>query len=179
MKWILPLVFVAAPVVAQECPTGEDHSAQTAKIIASLSQAETQAEADVLNAQLWSFWTDAPDEPAQALLDQGMRQRGVYDFLGAKETFDRLVAYCPEYAEGYNQRAFASYLRQEYELALLDLNKALEINPQHIAALSGKALTLIGLGRNNEAQVVLRAALAMNPWLQERALLVKPVGTEL
>jgi hypothetical protein len=45
--------------------------------------------------------------------------------------------------------------------------------------LSGKALTLMGLGRDAEAQTVLRAALALNPWLEERALLVTPPGVEL
>lgn len=51
--------------------------------------------------------------------------------------------------------------------------------PTHVAALSGKALTLIGMGRDKEAQIVLRAAHALNPWLSERRLLVEPEGEEI
>jgi tetratricopeptide (TPR) repeat protein len=99
--------------------------------------------------------------------------------LGSRTALNRLIEYCPAYAEGYNQRAFTNYLQQDFEAALVDLDRALNILPTHVAALSGKALTLMGLGRSAEAQEVLRAALALNPWLQERALLAEPIGTDL
>ncbi len=179
MKWTLPLCLVAAPVSAETCPPVTDHSAQLSQIIADLGGAVDQAEANSLSQELWGLWTDAPDERAQAMLNEGMSRRGNYDFLGSRNVLDRLVEYCPDYAEGYNQRAFTYYLGGDFEAALLDLDDALAILPTHVAALSGKALTLIGLGRNDEAQEVLRAALDLNPWLQERALLTKPIGTEL
>ncbi|PJI92690.1 hypothetical protein BC777_1550 [Yoonia maricola] len=179
MKWILPLCLLAAPAFAETCPAGRDHSARTAEIVVALGDARGEGEARVLTQELWEIWTDAPDEIAQAMLDEGMSRRASYDFLSARDVLSRLVAYCPNYAEGYNQRAFANYLSQNFEAALVDLDRTLEIVPNHIAALSGKALTLMGLGRNEEAQVVLRAAVQMNPWLQERALLTEPMGTDL
>ena len=62
---------------------------------------------------------------------------------------------------------------------MLDLNKALEIMPNHIAALSGKGLTLMGMGRNDEGQEALRGALSLNPWLSEHALIREPAGTDI
>ncbi|RVT85943.1 tetratricopeptide repeat protein [Rhodobacteraceae bacterium CCMM004] len=121
---------------------------------------------------MWEIWTDAPDEIAQALLDDGMARRSSYDFLGAQAAFDRLVGYCPDYAEGYNQRAFVAFLRQDYAAALEDLDRALARAPSHVGALSGKALTLMGLGRMDAAQETLRAALRLNPWIPERGLLL-------
>jgi tetratricopeptide (TPR) repeat protein len=85
--------------------------------------------------------------------------------------FDRLVDYCPDYAEGYNQRAFIHYLRGDYTPALGQLDEALQRQPLHIAALAGKALTLIAMGREAEGQMVLAQALKLNPWLPERGLL--------
>ena len=38
--------------------------------------------------------------------------------LIAEQTLDELIAYCPDYAEGYNQRAFAEYLRFNYSAAI-------------------------------------------------------------
>jgi Flp pilus assembly protein TadD len=64
-----------------------------------------------------------------------------------------------------------NFLRQDFSAALPDLDRALALSPRHIGALSGRALTLTGLGRKAEAALSLRAALALNPWLTERSLL--------
>ena len=179
MKWILPFALIAGPGLAQTCPDMPDRGADLSDIIAQLRVAPDADAARILTQRLWTIWTDAPDEKAQALLDEGMRKRAAFDLLGARDTLDALVEYCPHYAEGYNQRAFANYLRRDYTAALVDLDSALAIVPNHVAALSGKALTLIGLGRDEEAQQVLRQALALNPWLHERALLEEPDGTDI
>ncbi|MEL7462256.1 MAG: tetratricopeptide repeat protein, partial [Pseudomonadota bacterium] len=92
---------------------------------------------------------------------------------------NRLVDYCPDYAEGYNQRAFAAFLQADYDAALADLDLALDRSPTHLGALSGKALTLMGMGRNDIAQDVLREALALNPWLPERRFLIERPGEKL
>ncbi|WP_342070180.1 tetratricopeptide repeat protein [Yoonia algicola] len=170
---------MATPVMGQTCPETPDHSARLAQIVDELRVSRGEGEARVLTQELWALWTDAPDAAAQAMLDEGMSRRSSYDFLGARVTLSRLVDYCPDYAEGYNQRAFASFLSQDYDAALVDLDRALELVPNHIAALSGKGLTLLELGRNEEAQAALRAAVEMNPWIQERALLAEPLGRDL
>ena len=100
-----------------------------------------------------------------------MTRRDAWDLLGAIEDFDKLIAYCPFYAEGYNQRAFAHFLRQDFEAALPDLDRAIELSPNHVAAISGRALTLLGLQRIDEAREALQQALELNPWLSERHLL--------
>ncbi len=179
MKWILPLCIFAAPAFSEACPPVADHSLRLSEIVAELGQSRGEGEARVLTQEMWSLWTDAPDGTAQSMLDEGMQRRSNYDFLGARNVLNRLVEYCPSYAEGYNQRAFASYLGQDFASALDDLDRALEIMPNHIAALSGKGLTLMGLGRHDEAQDALRSAVEMNPWLQERSLLEYPIGTDI
>jgi len=179
MRWIIPFVVCATPAFAQTCPQAPDHSARLAEIVAALGAAPSAQAARPYTQELWELWLDAPDPIAQTILDDGMAQRESFDFLGARDTLDRLVEYCPDYAEGYNQRAFASFLRRDYEAALFDLNAALDIMPNHIAALSGKALTLMGMGRTQEGQEALRAALALNPWLAERSLITQPAGTDI
>jgi tetratricopeptide (TPR) repeat protein len=128
---------------------------------------------------MWELWAEAPDQAAQAVLDRGMGKRRSYNFQGALEEFDRLIEYCPNYAEGYNQRAFVNFLREEYELALVDLDRALDLSPTHVAALAGKALTLMGLGRIDEGQAALKQALKLNPWLPERRMLLPPKSDQL
>ncbi|WP_299419401.1 hypothetical protein [uncultured Shimia sp.] len=174
MKLLVILLLTAGAAQASECPQAPDHSAAVDALIAQVQGAENQATAQKISNDMWAFWADAPDEAAQEILDRGMAKRSSWDLLGAREEFDRLVRYCPEYAEGYNQRAFVNFLRQDFAAALPDLNRAIELSPRHVAALSGRALTLIGLGRQAEAQDALAAALELNPWLPERSLYEPP-----
>lgn len=172
------LLLVSNPAWA-ECPEAADIAAQETALFEQARAAKNELAAAPIRQALWQLWAKAPDEPAQALLDRGMAARSSYNFVGAVEAFDKLVAYCPDYAEGYNQRAFVNFLREDFDAALPDLDRALARNPNHVAALSGKALTLMGLGRGEEAQEVLRAAVELNPWIPERGLLQELPGEEL
>ncbi|MCC1494348.1 tetratricopeptide repeat protein [Cognatishimia sp. F0-27] len=176
---VLALCVLPREAVADGCPVAPDHSETLAAHLADLQTVQDEMAARAISAQMWELWLQAPDEPSQMMLDEGMRARNVSDFLRAKDRFDRLVGYCPFYAEGYNQRAFLHFLRGDYAAALPDLEQALSINPEHIGALSGKALTLLRMGRDEEGQRVLREALDLNPWLGERALLRPLPGDDL
>jgi len=178
MKQLLILPFLAAPAFA-DCPAAPDISVAATVLLERAQAAPNEGAAQGISGQLWELWATAPDEQAQALLDRGMAARSSYNFIEALDAFDRLTQYCPDYAEGYNQRAFVNFLRQDFENALVDLDRALERSPRHVAAISGKALTLMGLGRNDEAQVVLRQAVELNPWISERSLLVEQPGQKL
>ncbi|WP_425339654.1 tetratricopeptide repeat protein [Parasedimentitalea huanghaiensis] len=168
---ICAAVFLPAQLVsAQDCPQAPDHSASFEMLFQQIQAAETERAARLISNQMWELWAQAPNEQAQAVLDRGMSRRSGYDLTGALEDFDRLTAYCPLYAEGYNQRAFVHFLRQDFAAALVDLNLTLELSPQHVAAMSGRALSLLGLSRTDEARAALQAALALNPWLPERGL---------
>ncbi len=173
MKLALVLAVVAAPALAETCPPVGDYAAEMSDLQAAANAAPDERAGRAVSDKMWEVWLRAPDEPAQEVLDRGMRQRGIYDFAGAYDSFDKLVEYCPDYAEGYNQRAFISYLRADYAAALVDLDAALALSPDHVGAQSGRALTLMQLGRTAEARTQLEAALKNNPWLSERALLAK------
>lgn len=183
MRWIGLTLIMALMMVtsaaAGDCPAAPDHRAALAALIAKAQNAPDARVAQRLSGEMWLLWRDAPDARAQALLDHGIARREAYDFEAAYEALDELVAYCPDYAEGYNQRAFVQFLRADYVSALEDLERALELTPTHIGALSGKAMSLMGLGRTMAAQSTLRAALALNPWLAERAMLVEPAGEDI
>ena len=171
-------VTLAGPVIA-DCPPIVDYKMEQARLLSEMKVAPNELAARRLSDALWALWVKAPDAKAQALLDTGMRAHRQFNHTAALDALDQLVDYCPDYAEGYNQRAFVYYTSARFEPALADLESALERHPEHLGALTGKALTLMGLGRNVEAQRVLRAALKINPWLSERRFLVDPEATDL
>lgn len=163
--------LASAPLGAATCPEAPDHRAEISDLIAAAQAAPDETAGRVISNEMWQYWADAPDDYAQDLLDEGMTRRAAYDFEGAVAAFDALVDYCPAYAEGYNQRAFVNFIRQDYSAALPDLERAVALSPSHIAAMAGQALTLTALERPGEAALALRAALKLNPWLPERYLL--------
>ncbi len=175
---LVALLALSTPGWAEGCPEPPDHSARIEALLADVRQADDPVEAKRITNDMWALWADAPDEAAQEVLDRGMRKRDSYNLLGAIADFDRLIDYCPDYAEGYNQRAFAHFIRRDYAAALDDLDRALELAPMHVAAMAGRALTLMGLGRLDEGQAALRDALELHPWLPERSMLIEK-GTDL
>jgi len=178
MKPLLILAFLSAPAWADTCPPVPDYAEELADLVDDIRAAPDERSARPISGQMWELWLTAPDAASQEVLDKGMRQRENYDFSGSVASFDRLVEYCPAYAEGYNQRAFTYFLSQDFAAALVDLDAALVLSPNHVGAQSGRALTLMNLGRTDEARLQMQAALLNNPWLSERALLAKgaPLG---
>jgi len=163
--------LAGGPLAAATCPEAPDHGTEIGDLIEAAQSAPDEVSGRIISNQMWQYWADAPDDYAQGLLDEGMTRRAAYDFEGAVKAFDALVAYCPAYAEGYNQRAFVNFIRQDYSAALPDLERAVALSPRHIAAMTGQAMTLMALDRPGEAALVLRAALELDPWLPERHLL--------
>lgn len=184
MKHLVLVLSLSAPAFAETCPPAPDITADLQAAITAARDAPNERAGQAASDAMWQLWLQAPDASAQEVLDRGMRQRGEFDFVGAYDSFDTLVAYCPDYAEGYNQRAFISFLREDFPAALADLDRALALSPQHVGAQSGRALTLMNLGRLDDAREQLQEALDNNPWLGERHLLADgaplgPVGEEL
>lgn len=175
----MPFLVAATPVWGEVCPPNKDISEAETTLYSRIQALPGGAGVGPLNSELWALWTDAPDMRAQDLLDDGMEALRLGDFGYAAQQLDALIDYCPDYAEGYNQRAFVHYLQLEFSPALEMLNAAEERSPRHTGVLTGKALTLIGMGREDEAQEPLQKAVALNPWLSERALLVEPPGQDL
>lgn len=163
------------PVFA--CPETLDRNVERTTLLKELKAADTYSKGTASIASMWLFWRIAPDEIAQEMLDDGLASIRVSDYLNAEDKLSRLVKYCPNYAEGYNQLAFVKFLQGQFEISINYLDRALELEPQHFGALSGKALNYMELGREDIGQVFLRRAVAVNPWLNERHLLRPAKGT--
>lgn len=182
-KLILLCIFLAGPGWAA-CPAVPDTSSEMDVLIERARAAENDSAGAAVSNEMWRLWLTAPDQAAQETLEKGTRARESYDFLSAIDAYETLIAYCPDYAEGYNQRAFIYFLQGAFEAALVDLDKALDLSPRHVGAQSGRALTLMNLGRISEARIQLVSALENNPWLSERFLMAEggplaPTGEDI
>lgn len=180
--WIKTTAFVAAlgvaaPIFAQDCPPVVDRTFEKDILHRELLAAPRELQARAVSDQIWLIWNTAPDVESQHLLDLGREQIRFADYDSAVESLTDLIEYCPHFAEGWNQRAFAHFLRQDYDASLEDIATVLEIEPRHFGALAGRASILISMGRVDIGFKSLRSALRINPWLSERHLL--PPGEDI
>lgn len=184
MKHVICALFLTASVAHASCPSSPDITQELDVLISQARAAPNEMAGREVSGQMWELWLRAPDETAQTALDNGMRKRSSYDFLGAVKDYTKLIEYCPDYAEGYNQRAYIYFLTEDFEKALADLDAALALSANHVGAQSGRALTLMKMGRTLEARTQLIEALDNNPWLSERYLMLEggplaPVGKDI
>ena len=122
-------------------------------------------------SSIWESWHKAPNPKAQELLNIGKSKLREADYATAQQVLTELIEFCPTYAEGWNQRAFAKFLAGDLDGSLEDLDRTLELEPRHFGALAGRGLTLLRQGRTLLAHKALREAVAIHPWIGERHLL--------
>jgi len=175
MKWLF-IPFILCAQTASACGEFPDRTDERALLLKNLKEADTVSKGQQSIGDIWGFWQTAPDAAAQELLDRGLSSLRASDFIAAEDAFGRLVGYCPDYAEGHNQLAFAYFLQDKLEASSNSLDRTLELEPQHFGALSGKGLIFIKQGREDIAQVFLRRAKKINPWLNESRLIRKIPG---
>ncbi len=170
----LTLPASATEPAAETAPPGgaQPGAAEMEALFAALKSASTEAAGRTMEDRIWRRWIEAPDRRTTDLLQGAMARREVYDFAGAKALLDEAVARSPNYAEVFNQRGFIRFLQDDYDGALEDVDRAIELEPRHFAAMAGRALILMRQGRHRLAQAQLRQAVAIHPFLKERGMLV-------
>jgi tetratricopeptide (TPR) repeat protein len=146
---------------------------ERAALFAELAAAKDDAEARAVEDRLWTFWRSFGDATSQRLLDTSKQAQLSFDYGHALMALEELVKRQPNFAEGWNQLAYVLFLAGSYEASLAALDRTLELEPLHYAALAGKGIILIQQGKEAEAQTPLKRALAINPWLKERNLIGK------
>lgn len=145
----------------------------------NLYSATSALEGQLAEDAIWQFWFDqSPSAEVRISLDAGMERRLAYDFEAAEQLLDVVVESAPSYAEGYNQRAFVRFLRENYDGALSDLEAALSIEPKHFGAMSGLFHVLLRQNRQKAAYDMLQQAVDVHPWLKERSSLPKELWTD-
>lgn len=161
-----------ALIMTLPSPLLADSLSQRERLFAALRAAKTEVEGHEAENAIWHFWLDqAPTREVRAAIDRGMERRESYDFEAAEAALDIAVRDAPAYAEGWNQRAFVRFLRDNIDGSLADLEKAVELDPEHFAAWSGMFHVLMRMGRTEVAYTALGRAVAIHPWLKERGML--------
>lgn len=167
VAWLpLALALLAGPASADE---DKDKAALDA-LFAELRLAPDAQAARDIDQRIWIYWTTPSDPKLAGRMGEALAARRMGDIPGTIVLLTRLIEDYPTYAEAWNQRATMFYLINDFAASLADIEKALEYEPRHFGALSGRALIYLQQGKRALAVKDMAAALELHPFLSERQL---------
>jgi len=114
-------------------------------------------------AAIWAVWSRSGDAATDRLFERGVEQMRNGSLKGAVETFNKVIAMRPGFAEGWNKRATVYFMLGEDEMSLKDCDEVLKRNPQHFGVLAGYGQIYLRKGDLDRALDYFEQAIAINP----------------
>lgn len=138
-----------------------------------------QSAAREIEEQIWSLWQPSGSDTTDLLLQrvEHLLAEDAYD--PAINLLDEVVSLSPDYAEGWNKRATAHFMRDDYKAALHDVERTLRLEPRHFGAWSGLGTILLAMGEDARALHAYQKALKINPHLTNIAKEVQRLEVEV
>lgn len=172
----------APPLVAPSLdPTLDPKAERAARLDALFATlaAEDAPAADKAEAEIRRIWNRSGSDSMDLLLMRGRDALEKEDLTTALQHFGALTDHDPDFAEGWNMRATAFYLRGDLGMALADIERVLALEPRHFGALTGLAVILEQLGRDKDALTAWREAARINPHIEQAEEAIGRLGTEV
>ena len=119
-----------------------------------------------IEAEILERFNSSGSDTADLLMSWAAEAINAKNYAQALDILDHVVLLRPNFAEGWNRRATAHYLNDDYGNSLADIRNALALEPRHFGALSGLGLILEDTGHKDKAVEAFRRALELNPQLE-------------
>ncbi|KXX70191.1 tetratricopeptide repeat protein [Flammeovirga sp. SJP92] len=115
----------------------KQYTEEVDSLFKELKKATESEKISDLESSIIEIWQRTEDPFLGDVIVLGVEQLTRENYKDAIATFSHALMFNKEHAELYNKRAVAYYMRGEYNKALADLQKVLELEPRHFGALSG------------------------------------------
>ncbi|HEX9170720.1 MAG TPA: tetratricopeptide repeat protein [Roseiarcus sp.] len=108
-------------------------------------------------------YAESGSDTGDLLLRRARKAIGAEEYPDALKILDATIALLPDWAEGWNARATARYLDDDYNGSMADIAQTLKREPKHLGALMGMAAILEARGKKEDALKVYEQALQIAP----------------
>jgi tetratricopeptide (TPR) repeat protein len=157
------LMAVPTPAAAQITQPASSSTARLDELFTELKRCHSADQAASIENEIWQIWRRSGDPSVDSLFDIGLVAMGYRDMDRALEIFTEITDRAPLFAEGWNKLATVHYLRGELDDALVDVDRAIDLEQRHFGALTGRAMILLANGNAAGALRLYEQALAINP----------------
>lgn len=163
----LPQPDAASPAPQQqdkaEAAVPQTKDGMLGELYAHLAQAPDAMRAGPIAETIEELWLQSDSPTIGVLMGRSLKALQEERQELALQFLDAVVELAPDYAEGWNRRAYLLYLQDDYERALGDLRRALALEPNHFKALEGLARILREIGQKKNALQAYEQLLRIHP----------------
>ena len=153
-----------APLALGVPKTPAEREKALSELYAQLAAAEDEAAAQKFAGQIERLWLDARSDTVALLMERGLNAAHAKNFDLSLKLLDAVVELQPDYAEGWNRRAYVHFLNNDVQHALGDLRRVLALDPNHFKALDGLVQVLRDIGEKKAALAAMRTLLEVHPY---------------
>lgn len=165
MRKVLTALALLLPLV-QGALAGGPPAEPVDKLFADLKTVETAEDAKPLEAQILATFLRSGSPSIDLLMTRAEAALTAGNKPVARHLLDEVTALAPRFAEGWHRRALLQQDAGDDGAALVSLQKAVDLNPRHFAALFELGQMLEDFGQKGEALKLYRRAIALDPQLE-------------
>jgi len=159
--------------------TADEKSKLLADLYAHLAAADSAESAKKVQATIERLWGYTGSDTVALLMQRAAKALGAKDHDGALKFMDYVVLLAPDFAEGFNRRAFIHFSRNDMASAVGDLRRALALEPNHFKALDGLAQIWRQMGNSKAALTVVKQLLEVHPYWEGAAKMAEELAREV
>jgi tetratricopeptide (TPR) repeat protein len=152
-----------APQAKKDQPPPKTPAEERADLYARLAASKDADETSGIITRLLHLYSESGSDTADLLLKRARQAIGVENYSDALKILDATVALQPDWAEGWNARATARYLDDDYNGSMADIAQTLKREPRHIGALMGMGMILESREKREDALKVYQRVLEIAP----------------
>ena len=160
-------------------PVPPDRDALLAELYVHLAQAPDAAQAAPIAETIEGLWLQSGSDTIGVLMGRSAKAINEQKNDLALQLLDAVVELAPDYAEGWNRRAYVYFLQNNFEGAIGDLRRALALDPNHFKALEGLARILRDSGQKKNALQAYKQILKINPFQEGAKEAVDELSVEV
>lgn len=170
----------AAGRITDRIPTSADDKAKIlADLYAHLATADTPDAAKTIQATIERLWGFSGSDTVNLLMQRASKALGAKDNDQALKFMDYVVQLAPDYAEGFNRRAYIHFSRNDMPSAVGDLRRAIALEPNHFRALDGLAQIWRQTGNAKGALSVVKQLLEVHPHWEGASRMAEELAREV
>lgn len=133
---------------------------------------------ELAEGALWALWGRSGDPGVDARLQRGTALMGEGQLDESIAVFSAIITERPDFAEAWNKRATALFLKGDYQGSMADCAEVDRRNPRHFGMMAGMGQIWLRLGDLEKAEGWLTRALEVNPNMTGVAAMLEAIRTE-
>ncbi len=128
-----------------------------------LASANSKSAARRITRAINRVWMHSGNDTVAVLMVRALRAEKRKKYKKALKYLGFIVKLAPDYAEGWNQRAYIYFKQKDYTRAMGDLRRVLALDPNHYRALEGMGQIMRDIDEKRAALQVFRKLVKVYP----------------